>query len=591
MKLVSAVPHPPWARPAALALLVVTVGVVTVGCRGADERPLQPLLAPRSDAVAATPPPVTPTATVGTGSARVVAAPPEHLAARELFIPESTPAHLDPAKVHETSGSTIAAELFEGLLVPGVGDPEPKPGLAARHEVSADGLTWTFHLRPGLQWSDGAPLTAGDFVASWRRVLDPATASQGAQLLWVIDGARAYNDGSAPDAAKLGLHAPDDRTLVVRLAHPAPYFGHLVAEVPYAPTPPHVIDRHGDRWIRPEHAVSSGPFLLAEQRVRNRIVLEPNPRYHGADAVWLRRVTFLHYESETLAWQWYETGKVQVASQIPNELLDGLLGAGRDDLVIDPGYLCTYYYVMNASRPPFDDARVRRAFNRAIDKERLVRHVLGPGRRVATSVVHPGFAALGYPPTPGDGFDPEAARRLLAEAGFPGGAGFPEVTLQYNTFEGHRLIAEFVQRSVKEHLGVDLQIANMEWKSLLARLHGHDFQIARSSWCADYPDPLTFLDVFIPSSESNYGNYDAPEYTALVERIRAEPDPSRRRALIAAAEAVLNRDQPFLPIYFYARIYAVKPWVTGYRPHLMDRHPLRAVRFVGAAAGSPGAAP
>jgi oligopeptide transport system substrate-binding protein len=488
---------------------------------------------------------------------------------------------LDPAKVAETAGHHLMMNVFEGLYVYNRGDGLPVPSMAQAHEVSPDGLTWTVHLRPGVKWSDGVAVTAQDFVWSWRRVLEPKTASRAAQLLWFLDGAQAFNEGATTDPETVGVHAPDDHTLLIRLKNPTPFFLDLLCEMQYVPTPRHVVEKWGNAWSQPEHIVSNGPFLLTKHE--NRVVSElvKNPRYWDAPNVWLDQITVLHTESDQTAFDWYEVGKTQWQGDVslPVDRAPGLRASGRPDFHSDPK-LCSYYFSVRVDRPPMDDVRVRKAVNLAIDKERLALHILRGGQPVASNAVPDLFrTSHGYVPFVGDGFDPQRARQLMADAGHPLGKGLPPITLYFNTGEGHRLIAEFVQRNLQENLGVDVRLANMEWGTLLKTLLAGDFAIGRSSWCADYPDPLTFLDVFHSQSKANYSGYKSAEYDGVLAAIQAEPDMTRRNALLRRAEEILDRDMPFTPLYHYTWSYLLRPFVLGYERHAQDMHPLKYLRW------------
>jgi len=216
----------------------------------------------------------------------------------------------DPAKIGESAGHQLMLNVFEGLYTYALGDGPPAPALARGCTATDDGLQYTCELRDDITWSDGVPITAHDFAWSWQRVLNPTTASRSAQLLWPIAGARAFNDGSSTDPATVGVRALSDRKLHIRLHTPTPWFPHLLAEMPYAPTPRHVIAKHGAQWTRPAHIVSSGPYLLAEHRRRALVVLKKNPRYFAAESVFVDRVEAHITESETTAMDWYEVGKV-----------------------------------------------------------------------------------------------------------------------------------------------------------------------------------------------------------------------------------------------------------------------------------------
>jgi ABC-type oligopeptide transport system substrate-binding subunit len=558
---------------AVVLALVALVG----GCRKAPPPPPplvgEPVTGP-VDAPEAAP--------VVAGAARQAAtlaheAPPED----NVFVwPEGGAEFLDPNKISESAGSNIAQNMFEGLLAYAPGNAPPVPGVAERYEVSEDGLTWTFHLRGDARWSNGRTVTAHDFVYSWRRALDPATASKNAQQLWFIEGAKELNKGSLTDPEAVGVRAVDDRTLVVRLVGPTPFFPYVISYIAYAPVPREAIEQWGDQWTRPEHIVTNGPFHMTEWKMRDRVVLKKSETYWDKDAVRLSGAVILHNESESTAFQLYESGLAHwLPGLVPTDKIPLLLAAGRPDFHIDP-YMCVYYYLFRMDRPPFDSALVRRAINMATDKERIVKHILRAGQTVATHLVPPMFEeTTGYVSPTGDPFDPETAARLLAEAGYPEGSGLPRIEFVYNTFEGHRLIAESIQRNLQDTLGIETSLNNMEWKGLLKKLHAGDFRVGRGSWCADYPDPVNFLEVLHSESENNYAGYDNPEYDALLDRIRRTPDQQTRNRLMAEAEAMLNRDMPLLPLYFYTRSYLLKPFVKGFETQFLDNHLLKYLYF------------
>ncbi len=560
-----------------------------------------------------------------------------------LAITEGSFASIDPALVHETAGNMVASQMFEGLLLAGHGNLKTRYGHADSYTISEDGKIYTFHLREGLEWSDGTPITTDDFVWSWRRALEPTTAAQAAFLFQDIKGAMAFHSskGTWDD---VGIRADRETgTLTVELAHPAPYFLSLVSEVNFALAPRHVIEAHGDKWLKPKNIVVNGPYIMVVHRNHDRVVMKRNESYWDRKAVRIEKLSFFETESETTAYQWYKTGLVQIATPIPNETVTKLRSQCRQDLILTPN-LCTYYLTFNTGnyggkvnlnrasrktllakikglsegqadaiiayraentfsapgelknvpgidggfvskvrhqlmvkdRPqPFQNAKIRKAVDLAIDKEALIAQVLGGDRIAATHLVHEGFADEGFSFAPGSPFDPEKARALLASAGYPGGKGFPTVELVYNTYETHKVIAEYVQRQLKENLGIRITIGNMEWKSLLDKMYNHEFYISRSSWCVDYPDPLSFLEVFTSGHENNYGSYENPEYDRLVKQAREETDPAVRNQLLVRTEEIFNRDQPVIPVYFYTHIYLKHPALKGYLPHVMDRHLLR----------------
>ncbi|MDP6942557.1 MAG: peptide ABC transporter substrate-binding protein [Myxococcota bacterium] len=492
---------------------------------------------------------------------------------------EGDPEFLDPNLISESAGTNIAIQIFEGLVIEARGNTAPEPGCARSYDVSEDGRVYTFHLREGLVWSDGTPLTARDFHYAWIRGLTPETGSQNAQQLWYIKGAKAFHGGKTTDPTTVGVRVIDDLTLEVELENPASFFPDLLTYVAFSPVPRHAVEAHGKQWVRPENIVVNGAYTMTEWKPRDRITLVKNPRYWDADNVAVERSLILMSDDEHKNVRFYDTGMAHYIKPVGPEKVRELKRLGAADLRID-AQMCTYYYVFRMDAPPFDDPRVRRAVNMAIDKERLTTHIMASEQRPASNLVFDMFeATLGYKPPQGEPFDPAAARRLLAEAGYPGGVGLPKIELIYNTYESHRLIAEFVQRNLKENLGIEMAVHNMEWKSLLKQVQSGQFQISRTSWCADFPHPLTFLTVFHSEGENNYPAYHNPAYDALLDRITAERDPYRQNVLMCAAEKGLNRDQPMMPFYFYTRSYMLRPWVQGLEPRWNDHHLLKYIRL------------
>jgi oligopeptide transport system substrate-binding protein len=499
---------------------------------------------------------------------------------RVIHLVETGPESLDPNLIGESAGGNIGMQMFEPLVTIPVGNGEPVPGGAVRWDIDDTKTIYTFYLRKEAKWSDGTPVTAADYLFSWERALNPKTQSRNAQHYWVIKGAQAYNNGDITDFSSVGVKALDPYTIQVNLVGPAPYFLELFTYVIFSPVPRHVVKKYGNQWTRPENIQVNGPFKLTSWRRRDKIVLEKNPLYWGAKDVWLKKIVNHHSESGVSALQWYEGGKVDRAYPVPTDRAVQFLRSGRKDMHIDP-YMCIYYYVLNTSKPPFDDPRVRRAFNMALDKGRLTRHILGTGQMPATHVVPPMFDELrNYPELRGDPFDPSQARKLMHEAGYgPGGKAFPKVTLIYNTYETHTLIAEFFQRSIKHATGVQIEIQNMEWKTLLPKMRGGEYHIARSGWCADFPDPQDFVQVFHSDGANNYPQYKNPKFDEIINELRVTADQTKRNALSRKAEAMLNRDVPLLPIYFYTRVYMLNPKVKGFEPQQQDHHLMKYVYF------------
>ena len=408
-----------------------------------------------------------------------------------VWLSGAEPETIDPGLVSGEPGGRAARNLFEGLVAYAGPDLRLVPGMARSWDVSDDGRAYTFHLRRA-RWSDGTPVRAGDFVFAWERVLRPATAAKYANMLYVIENAEAYNRGRVTDPAALGVRAPDDSTLVVTLRAPCAFFLSLCASTPMLPVPPHVVRRFGQQWIKPEHIVTNGAFVLAEWRLNQRMVFRKNPLYWNAGAVRLERAVAIPGENSNANFNLYMSGVADWgdASAVPLFVVPEL--RRRPDFHTGP-FFATYFYRFNVTRPPFDDVRVRKAFFLAADREAITTYVTRAGQEPAHSLVPPGVA--GYREVRLPGRNVAEARRLLAEAGYPGGRGFPRVELLFNTSEAHKQIAEVLQQQWKEALGVEVHLVNQEWKVFLATTTSVDYWISRGSWIGDYLDPTTFLDV------------------------------------------------------------------------------------------------
>ncbi|NQT88765.1 peptide ABC transporter substrate-binding protein [bacterium] len=480
------------------------------------------------------------------------------------------PQTLDPILMTGVPGHTIALALFEGLTSVHPRTLQPVPGIAERWDLSEDGTVYTFHLRES-KWSDGEPLTAADFVASWRRALDPATGAEYANLLYSVENAEAFNRGAVKDPEAIGVRALDAHTLEVRLDHPLPYFLELTAFATLAPTRSALVKAHGDRWAQPGRMVCNGPFVLAEWRQHDRIIMKKNPHYWNADRVALDEVHALAVDDPETALKMYLNGEVDWIRDVPPAKVADV--ADQDGFRYGPS-LGAYYYRFNVTRPPLDDARVRKALNLAVDKRSIAKYLLRAGQRHARSFIPP--ILMGYTPTEGPGHDPDAARRLLAEAGYPNGQGFPRLNLLFNTSESHKQVAETIQYMWQTELGIRVDLLNQEWKVYLDSLSHLDYAIARSAWIGDYADPNTFLECFVTGDGNNRTGWSHAKYDALIRQAARETAPSRRMAIFQEAEGILVRDEmPIMPIFFYVYAYLVQPRVLGVFDNSRNVHPFQ----------------
>ena len=496
--------------------------------------------------------------------------------AQFVFLLGAEPETIDPGQVTGQPGGRVASNLFEGLTYRHPVDLSPQPGMAERWDLSPDGRTYTFHLRRA-EWSDGTPLTADDFVYAWERVLNPANAAKYANMLFPVRNAREYNNGEITDPSLLGFRAADDSTLVVTLHSPCAYFLDLCNFFTLLPVPPHVVEKYGDAWTRPEHIVSNGAFTLASWKLSRSFVFRKNPRYWNAAAVALESAEGLSTDNINASFNLYMSGVLDWTDSgaVPQFVVPEI--KKRADFHVAP-YFCTYFYRFNVTRPPYDDVRVRKALFLAMNRHDIVDYVTKAGQEVAHSLVPPGIP--GYTEAHLPDQDVAEARRLLAEAGYPDGKGFPRTELLFNTSESHKNIAEVIQQQWKKNLGIDVVLVNQEWKVFLATTQALDFWVARGSWIGDYLDPNTFLDMWQSDNGNNRTGFSDPDYDALVDRAARTVDPAERMALLHEAEDwVLNREMIILPVYYYVvqNLYDDRDF-AGLTPNLLNTVDLKAVR-------------
>ena len=492
-------------------------------------------------------------------------------------------ADLDPHLASSLGDIHVLSALFEGLVAENPADLSPVPGVAASWDISADGLVYTFHLRPEARWSDGQPLVAADFVQSVRRALSPALAAPNAELLYPVLNAEAFHKARLTDFAAVGVSAPEPHTLRIALEYPAAHFLALLSHPVWFPVPLHAIsaagpaDTRGNRWATiPASFVGNGPFVLREWRRGQAIIAEASPNYWDAQTVALRSVFFHAFDSVDAEERAYRAGQLHLTDSLPAGRVEAWRAEHPDQLRTDP-FLDVYFYRFNTTRPFLNDGRVRRALSLALDREALVGALLRGGQRPATGFVPPGTG--GYTPPIGLRHDIDAARALLADAGYPGGAGLPVLDLLYNTSENHRRIAEAVQQQWLSTLGVQTRLVNQDFATLLEARRAGDFQILRSGWVADYDDPVSFLALFTTGSAQNFTGWSDAAYDQSLYAAARTPDRAARHTLLFAAESRLLEEAPILPLYVNTHVYLLHPAVRGWSPTRLDRHPLKAVHL------------
>lgn len=484
------------------------------------------------------------------------------------------PKTIDPGLNNSVEGSHVIVNAFEGLTNI---DKNEKviPGVAEKWDVSTDGVKYTFHLRNNAKWSDGQAVKAKDFEYAWKRALKPETASEYAFQLYYLKNGEAYNQGKAT-VDTVGVKAVDDATLEVTLEAPCPYFLSLMSFPTYMPVRQDVVDKGPTTWAtKPETYISNGPFTMKELKIKDSINFVKNKNYWNASTVKLDGIEFKVLEQATSYMSAFKTGQLDLIDKPPVQEIPSLL---KDGTAVSYAYLGTYYYDFNISANAANvnpkaakalaDVRVRKALSLAIDRTEITSKVSQGGEAPAT-----GFVPGGVTGTSGDKFknkeylnktaDVAQAKKLLAEAGYPEGKGFPDLELIYNTNQGHQSIGVAIQDMWKKNLGINITLRNLERKVQLTEANKHNYVINRDGWIADYNDPMTFLDIFTTTNGNNYAGYNKPEYDKLITAAKHEVDATKRTAMLHQAEDMLMNDMPIMPIYEYTEVVCMNKKLTG----------------------------
>jgi oligopeptide transport system substrate-binding protein len=491
------------------------------------------------------------------------------------------PSALDPQQVRGIPESKILSCLFEGLVIPDPRDSTKQfPGVADSWEHNEDSSVWTFHLRADARWSNGDPLTASDFAFSFQRILTPELGAFFADYLYIIRGGEEFHKGRIKDFTQVGVRVIDPHTLRLELIGPTPYLLSALTNYFWFPVHPATILRFGKlgdrntRWTQPDTFVGNGPFLMKTWKQNDVIETVRNPFYWNAENVKLNGVNFYSIEDQNTADRAFRAGQLHTTLDIPLDKVPFYRRAHPELIHLEP-YAAVYFYRINVAQKPLNDARVRQALNLALDRESIVQNLLRGDQLPATGVTPPGFP--GYQPVDIARYDPERARSLLAEAGYPGGAGFPPISILINTSEAHRSIAEAIQQMWREELNISVQIENQEWKVYLQSMHQHHFTIARNGWVSGFLDPLSMLEIWKSDSSLNDSSWSNPQFDALLREASVTSEASLRLAKLRQAEEILIRESPLLPIYWYTRVYLLDPAVKGWQANLEDKHPVQFI--------------
>lgn len=501
-----------------------------------------------------------------------------------VYINGAEPEPIDPARSTAQATGRVVYALLEGLTAFDA-HGKPQPGVAERWEISPDGLTYTFHLRPNVVWSNGDPVTAEDFLYSWKRILLPETGAEYSYQLYYVRGARDFNERKA-EFSQVGVKILDPLTLQVELENPTPFFLDLCAFATLVPVHRATVEKYSDWATNPLHFMGNGPFTFKEWRLFDRVRIVKNPRYWNAEAVKLQSIDILPAPRPNTAFNFYATGVADLMMDkglAPTELLDVL--KKRPDFHAAP-FLGNYFFRFNCVRGPFKDAKVRKAISIAVDKKLITEKITRAGEVPAWSFVPPG-AGDGYKPPEPQSASIEAgapaedeARKLLAEAGFPGGKGFPIFYYLYRSDSDlDQNIAVELQAMFKRVLGINMMLQRQEWTVYLQSQTKMDYDLCRSSWVGDYNDPNTFLDMFVTGGGNNRTGWSEKEYDDLIASAAREVDQVKRYEIFRKAERMLVQEHmPICPLYYYVGIqFYDADKLGGIESNLLDEHPLKAI--------------
>ena len=488
---------------------------------------------------------------------------------------------IDPALNSAVDGANYILFAFDNLLKMDK-DGKVVPGLAEKYEISDDQLTWTFHLRDGLKWSDGSALTAEDFVYSWQRLVDPNVAAPYAQtVLGMVEGyddaiGRPDADGNTtvdPDPTKLKVEAPDEKTLIVHMAKPTPYFDKLAAFVSLSPVKKDAVEANPDGWsIDPKTYISTGPFKLTGWEPGSYLMFEKNENYWDADSIKLDGIKCLLMQDQNATFSAYESGDALMIKDVPTQEITTL--KERSDFHIDP-ILGTYYLDLNTTLDEFKDPKVREALSLALDRKYISETITSGTYTPASGFVSEGVTDWNGTAWQDNITDKSAyiniddhagnlakAKELLKEAGYENGVGLPEMVYSTNDASYHKKIAEYLQQAWGE-LGLKVQVNIVEWKSFTPQRRSGNYQIARDGWVMDYNDPSNILELALTGNGNNNAKYSNPEFDALMSKAATEKDPQTRFGYLHQAEDFIMKDTAMVPLLYYNDFYLQSDKITG----------------------------
>jgi oligopeptide transport system substrate-binding protein len=488
----------------------------------------------------------------------------------------SEPRTLDPQQAQGVTEHHIIMAMIEGLVAPSIDDQaKVVPGMADRWEHNDDHSVWTFHIGENRKWSNGDPVTAQDFVFSYKRMLTASFGAQYSENLFILKGAEDYYRGKITDFEKVGVKALDDHTLRIELVGPTPYLLSLVQHDSWLPVNPKAIlsfgkiDTRDSKWTSAENFVGNGPFKMKSWRPNDVIEVVRNPFYWDAENVKLNGINFYSIENLNTGERAFQAGQLHKTDQVPLDKVPYYRRTHPELIRIDP-YEGVYFYRINVARKPLNDPKVRLALNLAVDRDAIVKNILREDQKPATGYTPPGMGD--YKPLNKIAYDPARARQLLAEAGYPNGKGFPKFTIHFNTMESHRAIAEAIQQMWKEELNIDVGLENQEWKVYLDTQNNKNYDLSRSAWIGDFMDPVTFLSMWTTGNGNNNTNWGNPKFDALIEQAARTGDPNARLEILHQAEDLFLSEAPVVLVYWYTNAYLLQPSVQNWNPLVLGNH-------------------
>ncbi len=503
------------------------------------------------------------------------------VAAREKILLKGNgtePRALDPHLVQSTTEHHVLMGLFEGLTEEHpTKDDQVIPGVAERWEMLEGGRRWIFHLRADAKWSDGHPLTAQDFVWSYHRELNPNMGALYADMLFKLKNAEEFYLKKINDPNEIGVKALDERTLELALTGPMPYLPTVLTHFTWFPLPRHCIEQFGksedrfNQWTREGNMVSNGAFRLKRWRFKQEIEMERNPYYWDAKNVKLNGVRFFPIEDSATEDRMFRDGRLHLTETVPLSRIPYYKAKHPDIFYIRP-YLGVYFYRINITRPQLQNRAVRQALSLAIDRQILCERVLQGGQVPATGLTPP---MPGYHTPVTVRHDPDAARKLLTEAGFPDGKGFPRFTIHVNDVEAHRTLAEAIQEMWRKELGIEVGIRTEDSSVFYDTQNRMDYDVSRAGWIADFVHPITFIDMWTKGNQNNNTGYDNPQFDQMVKDAIAAESEDQRLRILEKAEQFFMDECAAIPIYWYTRQFLMHPSLKGWEPKMLDNHPYK----------------